>query len=144
MRIMHSRAGRTCGIIFLSMLLLAALGRGALAAPDAGEDAAYSTGVEHIAVRAMDSLKSARFYARLFGPDVKMPPSPIIANPGSMASTHYWVKAGESYIAVSSASTTNGPPGMDHVALAFGGIDADSMAEKLESLGRRFRTLPYD
>ena len=95
-------------------------------------------GVDHLAIRVSDMQRSAEFYAKLFGPEVKKPPRDIVANPGSVPSPHYWVRLGEGYLALSLASPENGPPAFDHPCITFAGIDSDSMARKLSRLNRRF------
>jgi hypothetical protein len=82
--------------------------------------------------------RSGEFYAKLFGPEVKKPPRAIVANPGSVPSPHYWVRLGESYLALSLASPENGPPAFDHACITFAGIDSEAMAHKLSTLNRRF------
>lgn len=95
-------------------------------------------GIDHIAIRVTDMQRSAEFYAKLFGPEVKKPPVAIVANPGSVPSPHYWVRLGEGYLAISLASPENGPSAFDHPCITFAGIDSEAMARKLSSLNRRF------
>jgi catechol 2,3-dioxygenase-like lactoylglutathione lyase family enzyme len=95
-------------------------------------------GIDHLAIRVTDMQRSGAFYAKLFGPQVKKPPRAIVANPGSVPSPHYWVRLGESYLALSLASPENGPPAFDHPCITFAGIEADAMARRLAPLGRRF------
>ncbi|MEZ4334732.1 MAG: VOC family protein [Myxococcota bacterium] len=97
-----------------------------------------AAGIDHVALRASDPPQTADFYARLFGPDAKSPPRAIVANPGSVPSPHYWVKAGAGYFAISQASAENGPPAIDHTCLVFRDADADAMARLLAGLDRRF------
>lgn len=97
-----------------------------------------AAGIDHLAIRASDPQRTADFYARLFGPEAKSPPRAIVANPGSVASRHYWVKAGEGYFAISQASAENGPPAFDHTCVVFGDTDAEGMAALLAGLNRKF------
>lgn len=143
---------RSCGIVAVAWYALLVLSLASLVpacatsvelgkqaeSPAAGSAAPRVAGVDHLAIRVTDMQRSAEFYSKLFGPEVKKPPRAIVANPGSVPSPHYWVRLGESYLALSLASPANGPPAFDHPCIIFAGIEPEAMARKLSRLNRRF------
>src|SRR6201993_1630957 len=100
-----------------------ALGIGVAAAALQLEAALPAAGVDHVNIRVPDVRRSADFYIKLFGVQVARAPNAKAqtANPASPSGELWFIRLGESFLAIS----PTGPqlkPGIDHFSFAIAGF----------------------
>lgn len=104
----------------------AMLGTRAIAQPLRGDELPlHTTGLEHIGIVVPDTEKSARFYSRLFNPEMQKEPE---------APLRYYVMMGTGYMAIGSRAGVNEAK-VDHYCTLVNGYDRELMNAALAARG---------
>lgn len=101
-----------------------------------GEAALPVAGLDHVNIRVPDVRRAAEFYTKLFGLEVSRSPR-AGANPGSKPGELWFVRLGQSFLAISPMSPDE-KPGIDHFCFAIEGFNGEAMKSKLAELNRQF------
>jgi catechol 2,3-dioxygenase-like lactoylglutathione lyase family enzyme len=105
-----------------------------------GEVALPVAGLDHVNIRVPDVRRAAEFYTKLFGVEVSRSPR-AGANPGSKPGELWFVRLGQSFLAISPMLPEE-KPGIDHFCFAIEGFNGDAMKSKLAELSRQFSDAP--
>ena len=89
-------------------------------------------GLDHVNLRVPDVRRSAEFYAKLFGLEVGRA-SNAFASAGSRRGELWFVRLGQSFLAISPAAPGE-KPGIDHFCIAVEGFKAEAMRQQLTGL----------
>src|SRR5437879_6938692 len=121
-------------------LIAGAVWLGAASAVRACEAALPAAGLDHVNIRVPDVRRSAEFYIKLFGVDVSRAPN-AGANPGSKPGELWFVRLGQSFLAISPLPPQE-KPGIDHFCFAVDGFNGEVMKQKLTGLNPQFSDAP--
>jgi catechol 2,3-dioxygenase-like lactoylglutathione lyase family enzyme len=98
------------------------------------------TGLDHLNIHVPDVRRSAEFYIKLFGAEVARAPH-AGANPGSTPAELWFIRLGQSFLAIS-PTPLGDKPGIDHFAFAVEGFNGEAMKQRLAGLNRQFSDAP--
>jgi len=121
-------------------LIAAALVLGAARTAHGWEALLPVAGLDHVNIRVQDVRRSAEFYVKLFGAEVSRAPA-AGANPGSKPSELWFVRLGQSFLAISPASPQD-RPGIDHLCFAIEGFNGEAMKSKVNGLNQPWPEAP--
>ena len=103
-----------------------------------------AAGLDHVNIRIPDVKRSAEFYIELFG-GVHVARSPNAkaqtANPDSPSGVLWFVRLGQSFLAISPTPPRQGP-GIDHYCLAIMGYDGNAMKRDVAGLNHQWPDAP--
>jgi catechol 2,3-dioxygenase-like lactoylglutathione lyase family enzyme len=105
-----------------------------------GEATLPVAGLDHVNIRVPDVRRTAEFYTKLFGVEVSRSPK-AGANPGSKPGELWFVRLGQSFLAIS-PMLPDEKPGIDHFCFAIEGFNGEAMKSKLAELNRQFPDTP--
>jgi catechol 2,3-dioxygenase-like lactoylglutathione lyase family enzyme len=105
-----------------------------------GEATLPVVGLDHVNIRVPDVRRAAEFYTKLFGVEVARAPN-AGANPGSKPGELWFIRLGQSFLAISPMSPDE-KPGIDHFCFAIEGFNGEAMKSKLAELNRQFSDTP--
>lgn len=96
--------------------------------------------VDHVSVRVSNVRRAADFYMRLFDSDASRDPNRP-ANPASKPGELWFIRLGESHLALAPSSPSE-PPGLDHFCLSVSGFDKDAAKARLARFNQVFPEWP--
>jgi catechol 2,3-dioxygenase-like lactoylglutathione lyase family enzyme len=97
-------------------------------------------GLDHVNIRVPDVRRSADFYTKLFGMEVARAPH-AAANPGSRPAELWFIRLGQSFLAISPASPQE-RPGIDHYCFAIEGFNGAAMKARLTGFNQPWPDTP--
>ncbi len=120
-----------------------AVGIGIAAATVRLEAAVPAAGLDHVNIRVPDVRRSAEFYIRLFGVQVARSPNAKAqtANPASPSGELWFIRLGESFLAISPTGSQL-TPGIDHFSFAITGFNGDRVKSQLAGLNQQWPDAP--
>jgi len=103
------------------------------------EAAVPPSGLDHVNIRVPDVRRSTDFYIRLFGMQVARAPNAKAqtANPASPSGELWFIRLGESFLAISPTGTQV-KPGVDHFSFAIAGFNGERVKSQLAGLNQQW------
>src|SRR5256885_7470261 len=119
-----------------------AVGIGAAGAALRLEAALPAAGLDHVNIRVPNVGRAAEFYIKLFGIQVARAPNAKAqtANPASPSGELWFIRLGESFLAIS--PTGSQLPGIDHFSFAIAGFNGDRVKPQLAGLNQQWPDSP--
>src|SRR3989475_8745823 len=107
------------------------------------EAALLVSGLDHVNIRVPDVRRSADFYIKLFGLQVARSPNAKAqtANPASPSGELWFIRLGESFLAISPTGAQL-KPGIDHFSFAITGFNGDRVKSQLAGLNQQWPDSP--
>src|SRR3989454_6957277 len=101
------------------------------------------SGLDHVNIRVPDARRSADFYIKLFGLQVARSPNAKAqtANPASPSGELWFIRLGESFLAISPTGAQL-KPGIDHFSFAITGFNGDRVKSQLAGLNQQWPDSP--
>src|SRR3989442_6252913 len=96
------------------------------------EAALPAAGLDHVNLRVPDVRRAAEFYIKLFGAQIARAPNAKAqtANPASPSGELWFIRLGESFLAISPTGAQL-KPGIDHFSFAITGFNGDRVKSQL-------------
>jgi catechol 2,3-dioxygenase-like lactoylglutathione lyase family enzyme len=131
-----------CGITRRDFIT-GALGMGVAGAALRLEAALPAAGLDHVNIRVPDVRHAAEFYIKLFGAQVARAPNAKAqtANPASPSGELWFIRLGESFLAISPTGSQL-KPGIDHFCFAIAGFNGDRLKFQLAGLNQQWPDSP--
>src|SRR3989441_7113638 len=131
-----------CGITRRNFIT-GALGMGVAGAALRLEAALPAAGLDHVNLRVPDVRRAAEFYIKLFGAQVARAPNAKAqtANPASPSGELWFMRLGESFLAISPTGSQL-KPGIDHFCFAISGFNGDRVKSQLPGLNQQWPESP--
>src|SRR5436309_15597152 len=103
------------------------------------EAALTVSGLDHVNIRVPDVRRAAEFYIKLFGVQVARAPTAKAqtANPASPSGELWFIRLGESFLAISPTGAQL-KPGIDHFSFAIVGFSGDRVKSQLAGLNQQW------
>jgi len=120
-----------------------AVGVGVATAAPRLEAALPAVGLDHVNIRVPDARRSAEFYIKLFGVQVARAPNAKAqtANPASPSGELWFIRLGESFLAISLTGAQL-KPGIDHFSFAISGFNGERVKSQLAGLNQQWPDSP--
>jgi len=101
------------------------------------------SGLDHVNIRLPDARRAAEFYIKLFGVQVARAPNAKAqtANPASPSGELWFIRLGESFLAISPTGTQF-KPGIDHFSFAIAGFSGERVKSQLAGLNHQWPDSP--
>jgi catechol 2,3-dioxygenase-like lactoylglutathione lyase family enzyme len=97
-------------------------------------------GLDHLNLHVPDVRRSADFYTKLFGVEVARAPN-AAANPGSKPAELWFIRLGQSFLAISPTPPQE-RPGIDHYCFAIEGFNGAAMKPRLTGFNQPWPDTP--
>lgn len=100
-------------------------------------------GIDHVNIHVPDVQRSAEFYTKLFGVEVSRAPNAKAqtANPASPSGVLWFIRLGQSNLAISPLPAGEGP-GIDHYSFAIAGFNGEVVKKQLTGLNQQYPEAP--